>query len=349
MGEDREICWFGYLCFRTKQHIMSLGAYPRELNIEREFLGKVKDNAAVRVWSEKVQQEKGDSLMEGYVSELWDFTRISVTQNNLQELKEIWDQWSDEIRQLFYSNYGDLPYLLDVKVDKHLFRALVQYWNLVYSCFTFGKVDLVPTIEEYTTLLRCPRIQVDRAYSRAVYVPNFMKKLMSITGMSEQWVIARIKQKRDNKCMPWKNLIYGLVIFPKELGHVDEAVSDLFDRLDKRVTPVLAILAETFRSLSACRRAGEGRFIRCAQLLLVWFHSHFWKVEKISYRVFSENYSPLKELVATPRRDDITEEKWLVILQNLQEEDVECRAPWMIPSEILYRCGEFNWVPLLRI
>ncbi|MBA0770132.1 hypothetical protein Gotri_018804 [Gossypium trilobum] len=51
--------------------------------------------------------------------------------------------------------------------------------------------------------------------------------------------------------------IYGLVIFPKALGHVDEEVSDSFDLLDKRVTPVLTILAETFRSLNACRRAGE--------------------------------------------------------------------------------------------
>ncbi|MBA0574797.1 hypothetical protein Golob_024462 [Gossypium lobatum] len=24
--------------------------------------------------------------------ELWDFTRINMTQNNLQELKEVWDQ-----------------------------------------------------------------------------------------------------------------------------------------------------------------------------------------------------------------------------------------------------------------
>ncbi|MBA0723288.1 hypothetical protein Golax_003878 [Gossypium laxum] len=32
---------------------------------------------------------------------------------------------------------------------------------------------------------------------------------------------------------------------------------------------------------------GEGRFIGCAQLLLAWFHSHFWKVDKVSYRVFS--------------------------------------------------------------
>ncbi|MBA0648479.1 hypothetical protein Goklo_016190, partial [Gossypium klotzschianum] len=149
---------------------------------------------------------KGNSLVEGYVLELWDFTRISVTQNSLQELKEIWDQWNNKIKQLFYSNYGDLPYLLDVKVDKCLFRALAQYWNPAYSCFTFGNIDLVPTVEEYTTLLRCPRIQVDKAYSRAINIPTFLKKLMSITGMSEQWVAPRIKQKGDNKCIPWKNL-----------------------------------------------------------------------------------------------------------------------------------------------
>ncbi|MFQ6654890.1 hypothetical protein Gotur_025678 [Gossypium turneri] len=109
---------------------------------------------------------------------------------------------------------------------------------------------------------------------------------MNITRMSEQWVAARIKQKGDSKCIPWKNLkdvilahpdtkkkvdvfslsIYGLVVFPKALGHVDE------------------------------------------------FHSHFWKFNKVSYQVFSKNYSPLKEIVATPRRDDILEEKWVAIL-----------------------------------
>ncbi|MBA0798064.1 hypothetical protein Gohar_008699 [Gossypium harknessii] len=113
--------------------------------MEKGFLDKVKDNATVRIWFEKTQQEKGDSLTEGYMSELWDFTSIKMTQNNLQELKEVWDQRDDETKQLFYFNYGDLPYLLDVKVDKNLFRALTQYWNLAYSCFTFGKVDLVPT------------------------------------------------------------------------------------------------------------------------------------------------------------------------------------------------------------
>ncbi|MBA0845177.1 hypothetical protein Goarm_000065 [Gossypium armourianum] len=230
--------------------------------MENDFLDKVEDNAVVRIC--------------------------------LKELKEIWDQWSDETKQLFYSNYGDLLYLFDIKVDEQLFPGLAQYWNPAYSYFNFGKVDLVPTVEEYTALLRCSRFQVDKAYSRAAYVPAFWKRLMNIKGMSEQWITVRIKQK----------------------GYVEEAVSDLFDRLDKGVTPILAILAETFR---------------------------------ISYQVFSENYSPLKEIMAMPRRDNISEENWIALLQNLQEEDVQWKAPWLIPDKILYRCGIFDWVPLLGI
>ncbi|MBA0778255.1 hypothetical protein Gotri_006137 [Gossypium trilobum] len=137
-------------------------------------------------------------------------------------------------------------------------------------------------------LLRCSKIQVDRAYSRAVNVPTFLKKLMNITWISDlkDLILAHPDTKK------WVDFfalsIYGLVVFPKALGHIDEAVTDLFDRLDKRITPFPAILAETFRSLNAC-----------------------WKAE----------------IIAAPMRDDILEEKWMAILQNLQEEDIEWRAP----------------------
>ncbi|MBA0730614.1 hypothetical protein Golax_025882 [Gossypium laxum] len=306
----------------------------RKLIVEKGFLDKMEDNAAIQTWSEMTQQGKGDSLGEDYVSKLWDFTRISVTQNSLQELKEIWDQWNDDVRQSFYSNYGDLPYLLDMKIDKHLFRALAQFWNHAYSCFIFRKVDLVPTVEEYMALLRCSKIQVDRVYSKAVNVSIFLKKMMNIIGMSEQWVTTRIKQKGDSKCILWKNLKDLILAHPDTKKKVDVFALSIY---------------ETFRSLNAYRKAGEGRFIGCAQLLLAWFHSHFWKVDKVLYRVFSENYSPLKELAATPKRDDISEEKWMAILQNLQEEEIEWRAPWLLPDEILYRCIDFDWVPLLGI
>ncbi|MBA0638537.1 hypothetical protein Godav_025035 [Gossypium davidsonii] len=213
--------------------------------MEKRFLDKVEYNVAVRIWSEKTQLEKGDCLIEGYVSEF---------------------------------------------------------------CFTFGKVDLVPTMEEYTTLLCFSRIQADKAYSRAANVSTFLKKFMSITGMNLILVHPDTKKRVDIFVL----CIYGLVIFPKALGHVDEAVSDLFDRLNKRVMPVP-------------------------------------KVEKVFYRVFSENYSLLKEFVVMPRRNNILEEKWMAILQSLQDKDVEWRSHWMIPDEILYQCGDLDWVPLLEI
>ncbi|MFQ6643543.1 hypothetical protein Gotur_017820 [Gossypium turneri] len=108
-----------------------------------------------------------------------------------------------------------------MKVDKHLFRALAQFWNPVYSCFTFGGGDMVPTVEEYMALLCCSKIQADRVYSRAVNVPTFLKKLINITGMSEQWVAARIKQKWDSKYILWKNLKDLILAHPDTKKKVD--------------------------------------------------------------------------------------------------------------------------------
>ncbi|MBA0710833.1 hypothetical protein Golax_010093 [Gossypium laxum] len=67
---------------------------------------------------------------------------------------------------------------------------------------------------------------------------------MNITGMTHP----NTKKKVDVFALS----IYGIIIFPKALGHIDEAVSDLFDRLDRRVTPVLVILAKAFRYLNTC-------------------------------------------------------------------------------------------------
>ncbi|KAG8484959.1 hypothetical protein CXB51_021027 [Gossypium anomalum] len=281
--------------------------------MENGLLDRVEGNANVHRWSERTQLEKGDNIAAGYMSELSGYTRISVTQNNLQELKEIWNQWGNETKQLFYG----------------------------YSCFTFGEVDLVPTVEEYTALLR----------------------------MSEQWITAKIKEKGECKCISWDALkglilthpdetkrvdvfalsLYELMVFPRALGYMDEATTDLFHRLSKKVTSVPTILAETFRSLGTCRKAGAGRFVGCAQLLLAWFYSHFQLIDKVVCRVFFEDYSPLKDIVTSTRRVDVPEENWIALLQNLQSKDVEWRAPWMIPGEIFYRCGSFNWVPLLGI
>ncbi|KAG8490399.1 hypothetical protein CXB51_013686 [Gossypium anomalum] len=119
----------------------------------------------------------------GYVSKLSDYIRINVIQDNQHELKEIWDQWGIKAKQLFYNNHGDSQYLLDLGIDENLFRAITQYWNLVYSCFTFGKADMVSVVEEYSVLWRCPMIQV---YSKADRIPTFMRKIMNVMGIGSE-------------------------------------------------------------------------------------------------------------------------------------------------------------------
>ncbi|KAL4340182.1 hypothetical protein GQ457_08G027000 [Hibiscus cannabinus] len=42
-------------------------------------------------------------------------------------------------------------------------------------------------------------------------------------------------------------------------------------------------------------------------------------------------------------------DKWIVILRNLREEDVKWYVPWLPHLDILYRCGEYDWVPLFGI
>ncbi|MFQ6667007.1 hypothetical protein Gotur_033173, partial [Gossypium turneri] len=116
---------------------------------------------------------------------------------------------------------------------------------------------------------------------------------MGITGMSEQWVAARIKQKGDSKCVHWRSLkdailmhpdvrkrldvfalsIYSLVVFPNALGHVDEAVTDLFDQLDKKVTLIPANLAETFRKTLSGELLGYFQMRSCIGVVIsIGFH-----------------------------------------------------------------------------
>ncbi|MBA0786000.1 hypothetical protein Gotri_028087 [Gossypium trilobum] len=103
---------------------------------------------------------------------------------------------------------------------------------------------------------------------------------MNITGMSEQWITTRIKKKGECKCIPWKNLRDLILAHPDGKKKVDVFALSIYG---------LVIF------LGALGLVDEA-------------------VDKISYQVFLENYSPLKEIVATQRRDDILVENWMAIL-----------------------------------
>ncbi|XP_040932050.1 COP1-interactive protein 1-like [Gossypium hirsutum] len=73
--------------------------------------------------------------------------------------------------------------------------------------------------------------------------------------------------------------------------------------------------------------------------------------DRVVYRVFFEDYSPLKDIVASTRRVDVPEENWIALLQNLQSKDVEWRhglrqfvpaTQGLAQSEFVYRGANYK-------
>jgi hypothetical protein len=64
----------------------------------------------------------------------------------------------------------------------------------------------------------------------------------------------------------------GIFLFPTSMGRVDLGVIPLVFSEGESILP--AILCETVRFLSYCRRQGEGVPMFCTQLLQLWFCSH---------------------------------------------------------------------------
>lgn len=90
--------------------------------------------------------------------------------------------------------------------------------------------------------------------------------------------------------------IYGLVIFPKALGYVDDRVINLFSQFKHGVNPIPVILSETFRSLNHFRTEEEGRFVGCAPLLDIWMESHLKCIkDRFTRPYLPENRIPIKE------------------------------------------------------
>ncbi|KAG8497914.1 hypothetical protein CXB51_007295 [Gossypium anomalum] len=337
--------------------------------MEESITQIIEKNAVVRDWSLKTQREKGDSLVEESVANLPEHTTVNVRQNNLEDLVRVWNQWDSDTRGIFTERYGDIAHLITIRVDEQLIQAMVRFWDPAYQCFTFNQEDMTPTIEEYAALLRIDNVQFGKIYVKEPKPLTFRKKLVRLTDMTDAWAEKQIKKKNETVCIPWSSLresvlshpdilkrvnlfalaIYGLVIFPRVLGHIEVAVFDFFERLKQGVNHVPTILAETFRSLSTCRRVGKGRFIGCAQLLNVWILSHFWKVERTPFHMFSKTFAPLEAYLKKEWPKEITEQHWVSVFQNLRAEDIMWRAPWIRPSVLLYKCGSQDWVPLLGL
>ncbi|KAG8492169.1 hypothetical protein CXB51_009615 [Gossypium anomalum] len=132
-------------------------------------------------------------------------------------------------------------------------------------------------------------------------------------------------------------------------GIFAERYGDIAKLIAEDMTPTIEEYAALLRIDNICRRKGEGRFIGCAQLLNVWILSHFWKVKCTPFHMFSKTFSPLEAYLKKEWPKEVTEQHWVSVFQNLRAEDITWRAPWILPSVLLYRVRDQDWVPLLGL
>ncbi|KAK8672413.1 hypothetical protein V6N13_110785 [Hibiscus sabdariffa] len=140
--------------------------------------------------------------------------------------------------------------------------------------------DLIPTVEEYTELLRIPNVKEGRIYTKPEKACNRFEMFGQLVGRSVQWADGRFSKKGGSLCFPWYSIteiartyhdphkkahilavaIYGLVLFPRTLGYIDVNVFEVFNQFQYEISPIPAIFAETFLSLNACRQLEGGCF-----------------------------------------------------------------------------------------
>ena len=107
----------------------------------------------VSQWSEQLQQESRCAWPKRSEISLPQFPRLEFVENNLEDLKELWENLALEHRTEFARAYGNIADLMYANISTQVLQALVHFWDPMLKCFTFSMFDLTPTIEEYQALI----------------------------------------------------------------------------------------------------------------------------------------------------------------------------------------------------
>ena len=239
-------------------------------------------------------KNRGKCLVDDYVLSLLEEVHLDLVQNKLMELASLWELVSRPNKRRFYDLYGQIASLITVEVDDSLIRAAIQFLDPSYRCFTFNREGLMPTTEEYSMLIRLNLQCPDKVYYRRTRL-GVCKKLAKIMGIEPidadgylvnkrgtielKWVFLRdfinIHINEDRGLVTLALSIYGLVIFPRVIRHVEVIVINFFEEVQNHANPSLAIVAETIRSLNIFRKKSDERFMGCLPMLYVSLRSHF--------------------------------------------------------------------------
>ena len=105
-------------------------------------------------------------MIPGYDSSLPEEPYTDFTRNRLFDLATLWGQFSISEKKRFHETYGDITSLILVPVEESLLQAGMRFWDPSFKCFTFGKNDLVPIVEEYSVVIGLELQHPNKVYNQ---------------------------------------------------------------------------------------------------------------------------------------------------------------------------------------
>jgi len=262
----------------------------------------------------------------------------------------------------FFRKYRRLVEIAKVEVLSPAVRALVHFWDPDYRCFSFGSIDLCPTMEEYGMLTEFPN-PLYRIYfpmRSEKIIPELLKLLRTSNlefflekiAIGLKWKILEIELEKKSGSEKERLIalgIFGLVLFPSQTRVVSlDAATAYIEYENTQVNLVAAILTETILTLNHYRRTGKGAMRCCTQLLYIWMVSHI-EMKKLVFNIFLWfNQRPLR-IVEEEEWRDLDNQGWVDKLEGLPSSDFKWRAPWVTTVNVLMSCGQRRWVPLVGV
>uniref|UniRef100_A0A2N9IX38 DUF7745 domain-containing protein n=1 Tax=Fagus sylvatica TaxID=28930 RepID=A0A2N9IX38_FAGSY len=299
----------------------------------------------------------------------------------VERMRHWWTLLGEDDHADIVGIFGKFPPFMRLQVDRGLLEALASFWDPTHCCFSIGEVDLIPTMEEYAELL-----QLDSPFSETPVIPiqgprsnRCLEKYLGLTTAvlrpeiarpEETWRKANIsldlltkyfsrsafpaKLARDFivgkkgwkkfRINAFKIAFAGIFLFPTSAGRIDLGVIPIVFSEGRSIIP--AILCETVRSLSYCRRQGEGVPMFCTQLLQLWFCSHLQHFHRLQTPYHFERHTVSQTVqIALPFTGD--SRAWALYLLDLPLSGWSWKVTWGPAAWMPWtHCALFDGVPL---
>ena len=149
-------------------------------------------------WSEQIHQSQGDCQILDYESSLSEKPYTDLTQNCLSDLATLQEQFGISEKKKFRENYSDIASFISVSIEEPLLRAAMRFWDPSYRCFTFGKNDLVPIVEEYSVLIGLQLQHPEKVYNQKSRA-GWRKALAQIWKIQPQTIDTYLVHKGSTK------------------------------------------------------------------------------------------------------------------------------------------------------